>query len=289
MSTIIPKISVLTPLVTRILGCNPGKFTLQGTNTYLIGSGKRRILLDTGDGNQEYTQLLIRNLNDTGIEISTILLSHWHIDHIGGVSGILSHTSDTISVYKYPGEKDGELRDSWKADPIKDGQEFVTEDGSAKLVAYFTPGHAVDHVVFYLVQEDALFSGDNVLGEGSTVFNDLSQYINSLNRMIGLCKKQKTRIYPGHGPLIEDAIERINVYIQHRQDREDEILHMLYQQPFNALTIEDLSNIMYKDVAPDVVNAAQRVIGLHLNKLLDESKVIEKQGHWSLINHETKL
>lgn len=83
------------------LGCNPGPFTLQGTNTYLIGTGKRRILLDTGDGQvPEYFDLLKSVLKEHQVTLDQIILTHWHPDHIGGVETIQQSISKgLIKIY----------------------------------------------------------------------------------------------------------------------------------------------------------------------------------------------
>ena len=91
--TIIPKLAKLSPSVISILGLNPSPMTLRGTNTYIIGKGKRRILLDTGDGQQpEYFLNLKKSLDDNCITIRDVILSHWHYDHVGGIAEVLKST-----------------------------------------------------------------------------------------------------------------------------------------------------------------------------------------------------
>jgi endoribonuclease LACTB2 len=89
MAEIIPKISKLTPSIIRILGCNPGKMTLQGTNCYLIGTGSNRLLLDAGDAKiPEFTKNLKQVLTEEKAEIKDIVITHWHHDHVGGKLGL---------------------------------------------------------------------------------------------------------------------------------------------------------------------------------------------------------
>ena len=96
--TSIPKLEKLSQCVFRVLGCNPGPKTLRGTNTYLIGSGTHKILLDTGShGYPEYLENLKKTLCADGIKISEILISHWHPDHIGGIEGVLSTCKNFLS------------------------------------------------------------------------------------------------------------------------------------------------------------------------------------------------
>ncbi|KAL0065749.1 hypothetical protein AAF712_007232 [Marasmius tenuissimus] len=92
----ISSITRLSANVIRILAQNPGKFTLQGTNTYLVGKQNPYTLIDTGEGKEEYVAELEKALKDTATvknpnepEISDIVLSHWHRDHVGGLSSVL--------------------------------------------------------------------------------------------------------------------------------------------------------------------------------------------------------
>lgn len=282
----LPKIAVLSPLVTRILGLNPGEYTLQGTNTYLIGSGKSRILLDTGEGRDDYAELLNNYLNLTGIEISTVLLSHWHPDHVGGLKNITGlQNLKNATYWKSQHHTD---KDSIDFKRIEDGQKFPLEDG-ATLTAHYTPGHASDHFVFWLDKESALFSADNVLGEGTTVFEDLSLYISSLRKMNDIGTSQSLRadrdfsIFPGHGPLVSNGSGKILEYIQHRQQRENEIVSVLsrFQKP---VEVEQIVHTIYRNLPEEKYGAATRGIRLHLNKLKLENRVaLLQQDHWGLV------
>lgn len=282
----LPKIAVLSPLVTRILGLNPGKYTLQGTNTYLIGSGKTRILLDTGDGRDDYAELLKNYLDLTGIEISTVLVSHWHPDHVGGLKNITGlQKLQNASYWKSKHHTDNQAIDyKW----IEDGQQFPLE-GGATLTAHYTPGHASDHFVFWLDKESVLFSADNVLGEGTTVFEDLSLYISSLRKMNDIGTSNSLRadknfvIFPGHGPLISNGSAKILEYIQHRQQRENEIVSVLsrFQKP---VEVEQIVNTIYTDLPEEKYGAALRGIRLHLDKLQLEKRVASlRDDYWELV------
>ncbi len=291
----IPKISVLSPLVTRILGCNPGRFTLQGTNTYLIGKGKSRVLIDSGDGVPEYTNLVAEYVKSLGIEISAIFLTHWHHDHVNGVEPLLQHPElghcinrDAIYKYKLPG--DDKLY-PWKVQPFADGQTFKGDGFS--ITGYHTPGHAKDHLVYWLEEEQVLFSGDNVLGQGTTVFEDLKAYIESLKKMIEIIKTKVggpsplVRTYPGHGHYVSDSIQLIQEYIQHRTDRENNIVKVLelhhqdhgVDKPVHASNIVE---VIYKDYPESIWLAAERGVHLHLEKLAFEDKVERVSDKWKL-------
>ncbi|CAG8545025.1 3224_t:CDS:2 [Funneliformis mosseae] len=218
----LPTFTQLTERVIRVLGLNPSKFTLQGTNTYLIGTGPRKILLDTGE-KPEYTQLLFESLKKLGenIIISDIIISHWHNDHVGGVDSILQYASENNMplpvVHKRLDPKHDKSHHNFQQ--VVDNQIFKTD--GASIIAIFTPGHSEDHVAFYLEEEKAIFTGDTVLGQGTTVFEDLGEYIDSLHK---LKRFTPGRLYPGHGPVIENGTEKLEEYITHRLERENQII-----------------------------------------------------------------
>ncbi|KAK6823360.1 Thioesterase pkgB [Aspergillus parasiticus] len=206
----------LSDRVVRFLGYNPGSMQLQGTNTYLVGTGSSRILIDTGEGSPQWALSVTRYLADHDISISQVLLTHWHKDHTGGIADLLAHDSN-ITVYKHMPEH-GQL-------DIVNGQIFQTRD--ATLRAVLTPGHTVDHMCFVLEEENAIFTGDNVLGHGYSVAEDLEAYTASLRLMASL----KCAVgYPGHGDMISNLPQTMAKYIAQRVSREKQIYAVLAKQ-----------------------------------------------------------
>ena len=202
----LPPVSRLSPRVTRILGMNPSAFTLQGTNTYLVGTGPRRWLIDTGEGRAEYVPLLERAMEEEGVvALEGVLLTHWHHDHVGGLPSVRAMLrrragadpdadpdaaevrahkrvrADKGEVAVDPAEPPPPLTSRAYVD-IADGQVFDQVPG-VTLVAAHTPGHSVDHVCFTLVEEGAVFAGDCVLNGNTATFEDLGEYSASLERM----------------------------------------------------------------------------------------------------------
>lgn len=98
--------------------------------------------------------------------------------------------------------------------PLHDNSEVSVP--SANLIAIHTPGHCPDHLCYYFPQEKALFAGDCILGHGTTVFQDLKEYVDSLKKLSGW---DVAKIYPAHGPVIENGAAKIEEYIKHRQVR----------------------------------------------------------------------
>ncbi len=264
--------------VATVLGHNPGPFTGPGTNTYLVGSGKRPILLDTGQGVAIWADLLVAALSELcGTDtIDRIVLTHAHIDHIGGVRQVRERIGD-VEVLKMPW--DG--HDAPAGKPITPiGHNGVVKGEGVTLRTVHTPGHAPDHLCYYLEEERALFTGDVVLGAGTTVIpddtGDLVEYMDSLRRLLEL---DLETIYPAHGPVIRKPKEKIREYITHRELRELQVLEALGQGPMEVMAIVKK---IYFDVPEYLHQAAASSVRSHLKKLGKEGRVTEHEKRWRL-------
>ncbi|KAL9094767.1 MAG: hypothetical protein Q9165_003038 [Trypethelium subeluteriae] len=247
-------IADITDRVARILGGNPGPMQLQGTNTYLIGTGTSRILIDTGEGAPCWIERVVRLLDGRQLKIAHILLTHWHGDHTGGVPDLVSYDHQlTSQVYKN--------RPDYGQKTITDGQIFRVE--GATLRAVFTPGHAVDHMCFVLEEENALFTGDNVLGHGYSVVQDLGTYMQSLAYMRAQCC---TAGYPAHGEKIADLPAKMYDYIHHKEFRVRQVfstlvrskseLECLGQAGRGGMTLQEIVQSIYGNVPQEVIEKA---------------------------------
>jgi glyoxylase-like metal-dependent hydrolase (beta-lactamase superfamily II) len=268
----LPDVERWSKRVTVVRAQNPGVFTGPGTNTFLIGTGEARILLDTGEGVPAYLPVLEGALADACCRIQEIVLTHGHVDHMGGVPSVLAgHGPLRVSKLPRPG-CDG--RDDVKLTPLEDGARVHTE--GATLRALHTPGHAADHLCFALEEEGALFSGDNVLGVGTTFIpadsGDLGDYLRSLERLLD---EARGAIYPGHGPRISDGAAKIREYIAHRIEREREILDALGR---GAVNVGDIVEIVYVGYPAALRALARHSVCAHLLKLEREAHVRRSGG-----------
>ncbi|KAF9948380.1 hypothetical protein BGZ72_009708 [Mortierella alpina] len=308
----LPNIVRLSERVLRVLGLNPSKFTLQGTNTYLIGKGPRKILLDAGEGIPEYIPLLQKALDKDlqGATISKVICSHWHHDHVGGVQDVMQFlaarnirlnnpstpavaaegSAPLPSVHKYPSPEHDDPEMQFQG--IEDQQEIKVDDHTT-LVTWHTPGHTSDHCSFYLKEENTLFTADCVLGQGTAVFEDLSDYIKSLERQLTISAPgggpASYKIYPGHGPVIEDGPSKIREYIKHRLDREKQILAVLgnsngsgNSSPTGQLeptaetagkTAMQIVKVIYEAYPVSLHAPAEHQVLLHLKKLEQDGRI----------------
>lgn len=277
----IPPVTKISPRLIRILGCNPSSMTLQGTNTYLIGSGKRRILLDASDANvPNFIGYLKQVIFNERILINDIIISHWHHDHIGGVDEVLDaiDNKDSCKVWKYRRSDAPEVTlKNANILELQHGQLFNIEGATLEVI--HTPGHTTDHIVLMLHEDNSLFSADCILGEGTSVFEDLHDYMKSLQIIQDF---NPTVIYPGHGNIIYDPVERIAQYISHRNQREVQIMSVLEQQPGASFDEMDIVKQIYKETPESLWKAAAYNVNHHLKKLLVEGKIYQDGTRWKL-------
>ncbi|KAI3384509.1 hypothetical protein SNEBB_011410 [Seison nebaliae] len=294
--TKLDNIKKLSSRIERVLGQNPSAMTLQGTNTYLVGKNEKKILIDCGDENvSKYTDLLTDYLQRKKYTISDIIVTHHHHDHEGGVGDLFkklfplssrkssdipsSSTDKQIfnnnrhipNVYKLPYESSYKKKNLEKFYKDVEHNQLFKVDDETTLKVVQTPGHCDDHISLQLVEENALFSGDCMLGDKqTTVFVNLTQYMDSLEKLLSL---KPSIIYPGHGDIIEKPVDEIRRYIDHRKLRNKQILESLKNTPNSD--ISTIRQFVYPGLEPTLENAAESNIKNHLEWLKDMDKVME--------------
>ena len=239
-----------------ITASNPGPYTLAGTNTYLLGSRGRGVVIDPGPKDPAHTTAVLDRARARGWTIALILVSHAHSDHIGGADQLSRATGATVR--RWGGKE-----------PLRDGE--LIADHRAPLRVLHTPGHAADHVAFHWPGRRVLFSGDLLLGEGTVQVTppggSMAEYLQSLERVAGL---DLALIAPGHGPLIHDPGQRIASYRAHRLERERQVVAAVAS---GLRTVSDITSALYVGLDPRLRRAAEGTVLAHLEKLTAEGRV----------------
>lgn len=232
------------PEILKLVAPNPGPMTLEGTNTYLYGSDPC-LVIDPGPDHAGHLDAIRAAAGERG-GIGTVLLTHSHSDHVEGA-------------------------DKLGAEVVlpRGGEAFSAGDGGS-LRALATPGHAPDHVV-YLTEDGVCFSGDLVLGFGSTIVppggGSLAAYMDSLRKLQGL---DLELIAPGHGPWVTDPAAKLAEYVEHRTMRERRLLAALARGERSRAA---LLAAAWDDVPAALMPAAERAMQSHLEKLAAEARL----------------
>jgi glyoxylase-like metal-dependent hydrolase (beta-lactamase superfamily II) len=258
--------SALSPLVRRIVAPNPGLMTGPGTNTYLVGIDEVAVI-DPGPADDGHVDAIVgASMRD---RVRWVLLTHTHPDHWPAARRIRDETGAVIAGFPKPP----------KADEFDLKLDRILEDGSTidgtefRLEALHTPGHAPNHLCFFLEEERFLFTGDHVLNGTTTVVNpkrggDMIEYLASLERLRKI--KRLARIAPAHGAVIEEPKACLDEYVAHRKMRERQIVKILKARPTK---INDIVDQLYTDTPEGLVEMARRQTHAHLLKLKAEGKV----------------
>jgi glyoxylase-like metal-dependent hydrolase (beta-lactamase superfamily II) len=254
---------------------NPGYMTLKGTNQYVVGRDGGVIVIDVAlsadsnlDGIIEQVEVL------GGNRIDKILLTHIHSDHCGGALALKKRSGAKIGIHRsragYLGGEDFQY-----------GEGDRISFGGGELQVLHTPGHESGHCCFYEPADRVLFSGDHILGFGTSVIRppdgDMTDYLKSLERLLGL---SIALILPGHGPMIAKPEAKIREYIEHRLMREQQVMDALRK---GRETIGDITEMIYVDVSGPLKHVAEFSVEAHLIKLLREGKVRQDGNRYRLL------
>jgi len=270
------RIETLSPLVRRIVAHNPSPFTYHGTGTFVVGHGKVAII-DAGPEQAQHVSALLEALS--GEEVTHQFVTHTHRDHSPASAPVRERTGARTHAYGPHGEGQYE-----RGARVEAGADFdfrpdvelrhgdVVEGDGWSIEAIYTPGHCSNHMCFQLREEKTLFTGDHVMGWSTSVISppdgDMSDYMASLALLLA----RDDQLYrPTHGPPIEDPKPFVRAFIEHRQDRQAQILQCLEQ---GMDSIDGMVEQIYRDVPKVLHGAAARSVFAHLLHLLQEGSVV---------------
>ena len=238
-------------VVQRVVAPNPGPYTGPGTNTWIVEAGPVVAVIDPGPDDEAHLEALNRRLG--GATVGVVLVTHSHPDHLPLAERFAR--PHHASVRRYPELGDGD----------------VVNVGTLKLTALYTPGHSADHLSFFIPGDGAIFTGDLVLGRGSSMVTypegDVAAYLSSLDRLSAL---RPRILFPGHWEPVTDAMGKIAEYKKHRLEREAQVLAEVKRGPGTA---GELTSRVYGDLDDKLMVAAEMTLRAHLRKLVDDGVV----------------
>jgi glyoxylase-like metal-dependent hydrolase (beta-lactamase superfamily II) len=249
-----------TPRATCLLAPNPSPMTLDGTNTWLIAEpgSPSVVVVDPGPDDEGHLRRVHAEAVAGGRRLAKILLTHGHLDHSAGAARLAALTGAPVQAAD-PARRLGE-------EGLADGDVIIA--GGCELRVVATPGHSADSVCLLLPADDALLTGDTVLGRGTTVIatdGNLGDYLRTLGRLRELAEAWGVGlILPGHGPMLADPLGTLDYYISHRAERLDQVRSALAA---GATTPAEIVAMIYTDVDPSVWPAAEWSVRAQLDYL----------------------
>jgi glyoxylase-like metal-dependent hydrolase (beta-lactamase superfamily II) len=262
----------VSPLIRRVIAQNPGPFTFLGTGVYIVGRGDVAVI-DPGPPIAAHFEALKAAL--AGERITHVFTTHTHLDH-----SPLAHP-----LAQWAGCKVFGLPDPSGSNPYasleEDGEEgfmpdILVNDGDTfsgpgwTLEAITTPGHMSNHVCYALKEEDALFSGDHIMGWSTTVISppdgNMGDYYRSLTKIRA---RNFNTLWPTHGPPVRDVSPFIDAYVAHRRAREEAIVARL--QAGDTL-IPEMVKVIYKDIDARLHAPAAHSVLAHMIHLVEAGR-----------------
>ncbi len=248
-----------------VLAPNANLMTLDGTNTWVLHEpgSSRSVVVDPGPDLPEHLDTVAEVAGDVGL----VLLTHGHLDH--------SEAARTFAERMHCGVRALDPRHRLGEEGLGDGD--VVELDGLEIRVLGTPGHTSDSLSFVLPAERAVLTGDTVLGRGTTVVahpdGKLGAYLDSLHRLHAVAEAEEvTAVWPGHGPVLEDALATLDYYLAHREQRLEQVRQALGTLSSDgAVPVEELPRRVveqvYADVDPVLWGAAELSVRAQIDYL----------------------
>jgi glyoxylase-like metal-dependent hydrolase (beta-lactamase superfamily II) len=263
----------VTPNVRRVVARNPSAFTFKGTGTYIIGHGNVAIV-DPGPAIQEHVDAVLNAIR--GETVTHILVTHTHVDHSPATPALKAATGAPVYAFgPHPKPPEGVVTEQggdhdFAPDiTLSDGE--VVEGKGWTVEAIHTPGHISNHLCFALREDNVLLSGDHVMGWSTAVISppdgNMRSYFESLRKLL---PREESLYIPTHGAEIRDPRPFVQAYIDHRLDRERQIMACLRD---GLDTVPAMVQRMYRDVPAILHPAAGRSVLAHLIQFVAEGRV----------------
>ena len=240
--------------IERVLAPNAGPFTGTGTNTWLLESDGKVVVIDPGPVSDAHLDAILAAIGQRSV--ASVLVTHTHSDHAPLANPLARELEVPVYGHAAGPEFDPDLR-------LVEGA--IVTVGGIGLEVIHTPGHSDDHLCFLTGR--ILFTGDHIMGGSSVMVEDMGSYLRSLERLQDL---DLDRLYPGHGPEIEQPQQVISWYIAHRLQREQEILEAIAG---GAAEVDAIVESVYRNVDPALHPLAARSVAAHLRKLEEEGRI----------------
>lgn len=269
------EVAGVAPDIRRVIANNPSAFTFYGTGTYIIGRGEVAVV-DPGPPDDGHIQAILRAT--AGETITHMLVTHTHMDHSPGCRLLAEHTD--AKTYGFGSHGAGKAEDGviveeggdmdFAPDVIVRHGELIEGQGWS-VECVHTPGHTSNHICYAFGRERTLFSGDHVMGWSTSVISppdgDMADYMASLELLL---MRDDAVYWPTHGPAITDPKPHVRAFIEHRREREREILQCLAAGPRR---IAEMVPTMYANVPGYLHAAAARSVFATMALLIDRGDV----------------